>query len=81
MKKGLIALGTIRTFDISFLKILKQGHNMMFALLIYTAVGTVHYLTVLLLSNTYEPRCEKTGLWEFQPGATLTNLYSHKRKL
>ena len=25
----------------------------------------------------HEPRCEKTGLWDFQPGLTQTRLYNH----
>ena len=25
----------------------------------------------------FEPRCEKTGLWGFQPGPTQTGLYNH----
>ena len=29
----------------------------------------------------FEPRCEKTGLWGFQPGPTQTGLYSHRRWL
>ena len=28
---------------------------------------------------TYEPRCEKTGLWGFRPGPTQTRLYNHRR--
>ena len=30
---------------------------------------------------SYEPRCEKTGLWGFRPGPTQTGLYSRKRWL
>ena len=34
-----------------------------------------------LISLTYEPRCEKTGLWGFRPGPTQTRLCSHRRWL
>ena len=27
---------------------------------------------------TYEPRCEKIGLWGFRPGPTLTGLCNHR---
>ena len=27
---------------------------------------------------TFEPRCEKTGLWGFRPGPTQTGLYSQR---
>ena len=39
---------------------------------------------VLLCSasvQTFEPRCEKTGLWGFRPGSTQTGLYDHTRWL
>ena len=40
---------------------------------------TVHLSRCVLVIN--EPRCEKTGLWGFQPGPTQTELYSHRRWL
>ena len=30
---------------------------------------------------SFEPRCEKTGLWGFRPGPTQNRLYSHRRWL
>ena len=32
---------------------------------------------LLCYHYTYEPRCEKTGLWGFRSGPTQTGLYSH----
>ena len=32
----------------------------------------------VLDSVSYEPRREKTGLWDFRPGLTQTRLFSHK---
>ena len=40
--------------------------------------GKSLYLLTLVL---YEPRCEKTGLWDFRPGPTQTRLYSNRRWL
>ena len=35
----------------------------------------------IMLTRSYEPRCEKTGLRGFQPGSTQTGLCSHTRWL
>ena len=32
-------------------------------------------------SVKFEPLCEKTGLWDFRPGPTQTELYKHRRWL
>ena len=34
-----------------------------------------------IVTNSYEPRCEKTGLRHFRPASTQTGLYSHRRLL
>ena len=39
----------------------------------------VHDSETVFHTPSYEPRCEKTGLWGFRPGLTQTGLYSHKR--
>ena len=36
---------------------------------------------VYTVSNSFEPRCEKTGLRGFRPGPTQTGLCSHRRWL
>ena len=42
---------------------------------------TVLRYTGAQVDQTYEPRCEKTGLRGFRPGPTQTRLYSHRRWL
>ena len=36
---------------------------------------------IAAIGETFEPRCEKTGLRGFRPGPTQTGLYSHRRWL
>ena len=52
------------------------------------ARSTVYQILDTLTDDDYfniikvnEPRCEKTGLWGFRPGATKIGLYCHRRWL
>ena len=49
--------------------------------ILFRQQNTKKVVISLLSSTSYEPRCEKTGLWGFRPGPTQTGLYNDRRWL
>ena len=62
-------VGRLKGLELSFYSFLVQ-----FLVFAHDSLLSVFFRIVL----TYEPRCEKTGLWGFRPGTTQTRLYSHR---
>ena len=66
-------------------------HHVIFAsaieYLLDKPIWVVHEITVRLSvrffyhMKSFEPRCEKTGLWGFRPGPIQTGLYNYRKWL